>query len=175
MNSVEPTKASAPQVIAEVALILAAILHRLETPSKSRVKVAPQRTHQRRTEQALRRLAKRPPSIEKSRALLDRGFRAISLQVAAMQRKAKKSLSRSGSSFLQESVEERLCKSEESARRLLTIVKQIRNQIDDFFAALESGQECYYAEPGALATEATAPADPASPPCPQTYPMKGQR
>lgn len=174
MNSVKPTTASAPQVITDVALVLAAILHRLETPSKSRLKVAPRSTYQARTEQALRRLAKRPASIQKSRALLNRGFRAISLRVAAMQRRANKSLSRSGSSLPQESLAEMLCKSEDSARRLHTTVKQIRNQIDDFFDAVESGQEAYYVEPVTLATDVAAPVDPASPPYHQTFPLQGQ-
>lgn len=173
MNSVKSTKASAPQVIADVALVLAAMLHRLETPRKSRLKVASGGTYQARTEQALRRLAKRPPSIEKSRAMLNRGFHAITQQVAAMQRRAKKSLLRSDSSLPQESLAERLCKSEDSARKLLTVVKQIRNQVDDFFAALESGQEAYYVEPVALTTEA-APVDPASPPYRQMFPLQGQ-
>jgi len=173
MNSVNSTKASAPQVIADVALVLAAMLHRLETPSKSRLKVAPGSTYQARTEQALRRLAKRPPSIEKSHSMLNRGFRAITQQVTAMQRRAKKSLSRSDATLPQESLAERLCKSEDSARKLLTIVKQIRNQVDDFFAAVESGQEAYYVEPVTLATEA-ASADSASPPCRQMFPLQGQ-
>jgi hypothetical protein len=170
MNSAEPTKASAPQVISEVALILAAILHHLETPGRPRLKVAPRRSYQARTEQALRRLARRPASNEKSRALLNRGFHAISLQIAAMQRRAKKALEPSG---LQESPEERFCKSEESAERLRAIVKQIRSQVHDFFAALESGKEGYYVEPVAPAPDVAA-ADPAYLPYHQIYRIQGQ-
>lgn len=140
MDSVTLAKADAPRIIADVALMLTGILHVLQPTARPRKRLGIWRTRQARAEDELRALAAHPRLSSKSRKVLDRGFRAVSLQIDRMQKEARRFASKTDAVSTRAVQAEKLARNTEAAQMLRKRLDHLRQEFEEYYASIASGR-----------------------------------
>jgi len=145
MSPVTLAKADAPRIIADVAFMLAGILHLLQPTARPRKRFGIWRTRQTHAEDDLRALATHPRLSSKSRKILDRGFRAVSRQIDRMQKDARQFASRTDAVSTRAIQKEKLARNTEAAQMLRKRLNHLRQELDDYYATIARGRTYHIA------------------------------